>query len=319
VALPPIYATATPVGDAAYVWNGTNWTPTIVDNQTVGRLTSISCPSAKFCAAVDASGYATTYNGTSWSPPVPAVPTVQGEGVLTLDAVSCSSPSFCVTVGYNGIEATYVSGSWMTPTTIDNAANNNLVAVACLSNNFCMALDQDARASMWNGTSWTSPAGVGASQASTDSLACRMSFMSPTCYAVVSFLDVVSYKNGSWGAPVAVDPSISNLLTSISCSNTTTCITGDNGSSYFTHGGTTWTQGTLTSGAGFTHISCVSENFCLGTDETSTNNFAIFNGVNWSAWRSFISVSSAPPVIACVPAASVCAVADASGRVWFGE
>jgi len=319
VALPTLSPSSSPVGDAGYVWNGTNWTSSTIDNRTYGRLDSISCPSAKFCAAVDSSGYSTTYNGTSWRAPVSTVPTIQGgPSVITLDAVSCSSASFCVAVGRNGTEATYVSGSWMTPSVIDNAASNNLVSVSCLSNNFCMALDQDARALMWNGVTWTSPTGVGASQASTGSLSCRMSFLTPTCYAVVSFTEVATYKNGSWGAPVTVDPSISNILMSISCSNATTCMTGDNGDSYFTLGGTTWTQGTLTSGAGFTHISCISENFCLGIDETSTNNFAIFTGVKWSAWRTFIGVSSAPPVISCVPAASICAVVDVSGRVSFG-
>jgi hypothetical protein len=41
--------------------------PSQVDAQS--SLNSVSCPTTRFCAAVDDAGNALTYNGTSWSSP----------------------------------------------------------------------------------------------------------------------------------------------------------------------------------------------------------------------------------------------------------
>ena len=60
------------------------------------ELSSVSCPSPSFCAAVDYEGNALTYDGTSWSVPSQVDP---GGG---LDSVTCPSPSFCAAVDYFG-------------------------------------------------------------------------------------------------------------------------------------------------------------------------------------------------------------------------
>ncbi len=47
------------------------------------RSRTVACTSSTFCVAVDASGYATTYNGTSWSTPTDI------DSTRTIKAVAC--------------------------------------------------------------------------------------------------------------------------------------------------------------------------------------------------------------------------------------
>ena len=54
-----------------------------------GRLISISCSSASFCAAIDKSGNAVTYNGSSWTAPTKI------DNPEWLVSVSCASATFC--------------------------------------------------------------------------------------------------------------------------------------------------------------------------------------------------------------------------------
>jgi hypothetical protein len=62
---------------------GTSWSPaTAIDP---GReLSTVSCPSASFCAAVDYGPNVVTFNGTSWSKPSAIDPGTY------LQAVSCA-------------------------------------------------------------------------------------------------------------------------------------------------------------------------------------------------------------------------------------
>ena len=58
-----------------------------------GGLTAVSCVSGPFCMAVDESGYALSYNGTSWTLPS----SFDGAGGGLTD-VSCVSSTFCMAV-----------------------------------------------------------------------------------------------------------------------------------------------------------------------------------------------------------------------------
>ena len=55
-------AAASPDSNAAAGWSH----GTLID-ALQGQPTSISCPSAKLCTAVDVNGNVLTYNGSSWS------------------------------------------------------------------------------------------------------------------------------------------------------------------------------------------------------------------------------------------------------------
>jgi hypothetical protein len=65
-----------------------------------GDLQAISCTSSHFCAAVDLSGNAVTYNGATWSSPSYVDPAVHASYGLT--GVSCPLASFCAAVDWEG-------------------------------------------------------------------------------------------------------------------------------------------------------------------------------------------------------------------------
>jgi hypothetical protein len=64
-------------------------------------LTSVSCPTAAFCAAVDDLGEALTFDGSRWSPPaeIDSSP-AGGSGGLT--SISCPTAKFCQAVDAAG-------------------------------------------------------------------------------------------------------------------------------------------------------------------------------------------------------------------------
>ncbi len=84
------------------------WSPP-TDIDSTRAISDVTCTGPTFCVAVGASGYATTYNGTSWSTPADV------DSTRDLDAVSCASSSFCVAVDTSGYATTYNGTSWSTP------------------------------------------------------------------------------------------------------------------------------------------------------------------------------------------------------------
>jgi Fe-S cluster biogenesis protein NfuA len=85
--------------------------------------------------AVDLSGNAVTFNGSSWSAPASIDPTA------VLFSVSCPSASFCAAVGDHAV--TYDGSSWNTPVDIDP---NTLISVSCPLPSFCAAMDFEGNA-----------------------------------------------------------------------------------------------------------------------------------------------------------------------------
>ena len=87
-------------------------------------LRAVSCASTSFCAAVDANGFAVTWDGSTWSTPVAVDPGV------ALNGVSCVSSSFCVAVSGSPGTASFWNGtSWSTPVTTGDGSE--LDAVSC--------------------------------------------------------------------------------------------------------------------------------------------------------------------------------------------
>ena len=108
-------------------------------------LISVSCPTASFCAAVDAKGNALIYNGSSWSSPSDV------DGTNTLLSVSCPSANFCIAVDDTGDALTYNGSSWSSASDIDGS--NFLEWVSCPSVSFCAAVDEVGNAVIYTATS----------------------------------------------------------------------------------------------------------------------------------------------------------------------
>ncbi len=158
----------------AFKWDGTNWyvwttsgwvgisnttqlklTPPLQIDPN-GWLTSVSCPTSSFCAAVDKSGNVIIYSGSSWSTPVAVDPSI-------LSSISCTSSSMCVAVDLNGNVATSVSpaggsSSWKV-SGIDIVAMESVSCYVSSPNQYCVSVDHDGNAiygsSTDSGSTWS--------------------------------------------------------------------------------------------------------------------------------------------------------------------
>ncbi len=97
-------------------------------------LSSVSCPSASFCLAVDINAYFVTYEGSSWSASTPFV-------IGGVDSISCPSALFCAAVNDgNGYALTYDGSKWGSVVgSIE--PYGSLRSVSCSSAAFCAAVD----------------------------------------------------------------------------------------------------------------------------------------------------------------------------------
>ncbi|MGD0067574.1 MAG: hypothetical protein ABSB76_29570, partial [Streptosporangiaceae bacterium] len=115
------------------------------------EIKSVSCPSKKFCAAIDVDGQALTFNGTTWSAPV----TID-TAYAALGSVSCSSATFCVAGDVYGKASYYNGSTWSALQTV--AVGQGLGSVSCTSSTFCVAVDTTGfDAITYNGTNWSAP------------------------------------------------------------------------------------------------------------------------------------------------------------------
>ena len=114
-------------------------------------LTSVAC-ATKFCIALDVSGRATVFNGTSWS--APSAVAIAKEA---LRRVSCA-PTSCIATGAT-TAVQYSGTTWKAPVILDPA--HHLQNVSCLSATFCLAVDgsagADGKSFQFNGTTWSKP------------------------------------------------------------------------------------------------------------------------------------------------------------------
>lgn len=267
-------------------WNGTSWqrqpTPNPAGNtasSVAPELLGVSCPTARFCAAVGSyqpagvpsvqTSIADTWNGQRWTSqsfPVPA--NSFGAG---LTAVSCRSPSFCEAVG----------------SYFDNTAGTNVTLAA-----------------LWNGTSWSlqttpspNPGGFDYEQFNTVSCA------SPTfCEAWASGnagnpgITVAEQWNGSsWQLQTV--PSSATTVNSVSCVSAAFC-EAVGPSQAFAWNGSQWTAQTIPAPAGtgnLSSVSCKSQTFCEAVGEyfSSGSDLGVAAVWNGSAWSSQVTANPA--------------------------
>lgn len=167
------FCTAVTSGGDATVWNGTSWSAQSATASGFTGLSSVSCPSAGFCAAVGlgpSGDSAETWNGSSWT--AQATPTPAGGSSLALNAVSCTTASFCETAGWyfnSSFEQLTVAEewngtTWAAQTTPNPSAStdNSLNGVWCTSASSCTSVGfavpniiNETLAEAWNGTSWS--------------------------------------------------------------------------------------------------------------------------------------------------------------------
>ena len=272
-------------------------------------LTSVSCATASFCVAVDNSGNALTWNGSSWSTPQ----TIDSKGILGggLATVSCPTTSFCQAFDGFGNAVTWNGSSWSTPQSID-PNGGGLTSVSCATVSFCVAVDFDGNAFTWNGQSWSTPQSI-------DPNGNLVSVSCPTrtyCAAVDNTFNVLTWNGSSWSTPQSIDR---GGLTSISCATGSFCVAVDNLGNVVVWNGNAWsTPQTIDSNGDITSVSCPTSSYCSVVDHWGVAYD--WNGQSWSASVTIDpeAVGNGPSSVSC-PSASFCAVAEQSGNAIIGK
>jgi RHS repeat-associated protein len=298
---------STPTGSAGYLYTGdgleaastsspasTVWSsPSDVDSTRA--IDAETCTSSSFCVAVDTSGYATVYNGSSWSAPT-------GIDFGSSNAVSCTSSSFCVAVGANGIASIY-TGSWSAGV-VDSG--HTLDAVTCTSSTFCVAVDASGYSTIYNGSTWSTPSDIDSSR-NIDALSCSSSSF---CVAVDASGYATVYNGSSWSTPSDIDSARS--LDTVTCTTSSFCVAAD-GSGYTTiYNGSSWsTASDIDSTRTINHVACPSSSECLAIDTSGYST--TYNGSTWST-PSDIDGSNALEALSC-SSASACDATDNAGNV----
>ena len=256
-------------------------------------LTGVSCPSSSFCAAVDGFGDVVTFDGSAWSAPTNVA--------SSLTAVSCSSASFCVAVdAYSGEAVTFDGTSWSDPTAVDPGG---WISVSCVSDTFCLAVNYLGTSVTFDGSAWSTPV---ATDANLSDVSCPSASF---CAAVNSDTgDVVTFDGTAWSAPTNID---STGLLSVSCPSASFCAAVDYDGNAVTFDGSAWSDPTpIDQGRYLRSVSCPSASFCAAVDDTG--NVVTFDGSAWSVPANIQTTGSLMSV-SC-PSASFCAAVDYDGN-----
>jgi hypothetical protein len=190
---------------------------------------SFSCPTRRFCMAVNVAAAAISYMNGRWGHLTQVEPVVYGEDgepSVGLTTVSCPTPSFCLAVDTNVKSTTFDGKSWGSPVPVepDRSGQLAVTGLSCPTVRFCVAVDTAGDAIVYDGT--------------------------------------------RWGSPTLLDPGKSGGLTAVTCRTPTFCLVSDEGGDMFSYDGTSWLVTKKVDPRGnVDHISCGSTSFCAAVDE----------------------------------------------------
>ena len=278
---------------ASGIWSA----PTLVDSGAVP--TSVSCPTVKFCIAVDNSGNAVIHKrNNTWEAPNPID---VGDGGLS--SVSCATTLFCMAVDGVGNEKRYAYGTWFHAVSIDPGVA--LDSLSCVKNTLCVAVDGSGNALVYDGTAWTSPVDIDPGNSLTSVSCPKVSF----CAVIDDGANALTYNGTSWSSPVSIDSG--NTLESVSCASPILCAAVDDNGNAVTYNGTSWTSPTNVDGAhSLDSVSCAAAGLCVAVDDSG--NALSYDGTSWSGATS-IDSSNALASVSC-PTANFCAAVNSVGN-----
>lgn len=270
-------------------WNGTAWRLMPVPLEPIS---SISCPTARFCLAMGDPQQVQSWNGSKWS----ALPSPGN--LVDNQALSCSSPGNCVAV-WDNAASLWNGASWQATTL--SGSHVFMDAVSCASATMCMAIGVDLSnhgllAEKWDGSSWSvsfdtpnPDAGQGA-----DTISCP----STTFCMENTGSDTMSWDGTSWHQQNVDVPEFS--VSGLSCGSTTSCVLTeeiediDSGVVSFASqvwNGMSWQASDLVGEISrLNDVSCSSATSCVAVG-ISSSGFALAESWNGSTWKLLTPVS----------------------------
>jgi hypothetical protein len=328
---------------AAQAVAGSGWkTPVLVAKGTTSspapNFTSVSCPTASFCAAVDSKGGATIAHNGTWSAPQSIDSTATTDFNDTMGTVSCASASFCV-AGDNLDEVyTYDGSSWSAAHQLNPAVTEATVsfAVSCPTTSFCLAVDGDYNSYTYNGSTWSAAQVIDPNSLEGIVIG-EVSCASATFCEAAFGRQTVTFDGTSWSAPVTIPTgsegsgSSTPGIEALSCASSTLCAgvgTTSNNQGYLdTFNGTAWAtpliKKTTLGPQSFVSVSCPTTSFCMAP---GLDGWVTYNGSDWGAPQTFSDPGGPPgegPLyansVSCV-SAKFCEEVESNGYadVWKG-
>jgi hypothetical protein len=195
------------------------------------REMSVSCPSPKFCAAVDNTGHAYTMRGTTWLPTQslgrPAAPGGPTTALYQTGkvGVSCPTTSTCVAVVGTSV-LDWNGSSWSlepAPWTAALADGSTATAISCPTTTLC-AIVNGTGLSYRNGGSVWSPEQTIDPHGGLDAISCPTTSF---CMAADADGYVLSWNGRGWSAPQQVIPAATEypgVASSLSCPSIHSCM-----------------------------------------------------------------------------------------------
>ncbi|HEY1653329.1 MAG TPA: hypothetical protein VGG09_15700 [Acidimicrobiales bacterium] len=303
------------------------------------NFSSVSCPTAEFCAAVDDTGNAFTFNGKTWSKGVVVDSTAGTNMNDEFASVSCASSSFCIAGDDLSDVYTFNGSTWST--TADQLNPSGMSAsvsfsVSCPTTSFCMAVDGNTDYYAYNGTSWSQPQVIDSTTLNATTIG-EVSCASPTFCEAVYNDHSVTYNGTAWSSPLTLSlppgtKSGSNPeVSAVSCPAATFCAVGGttaaNVAYLNTFNGTSWSTGlTLNTNLGpqsFADISCPTSSFCMAG---GLDGWVTYGGSSWSKPQTFANAGGPPgtgPLYAnsmSCPSTTFCEEVESNGYAdsWTG-
>lgn len=272
--------------------------------------TSVSCPAAGQCVAVDNFGYAYTYAAGKWSDGL-LLGAYPDQDADDLTAVSCPRVGVCVAVSSDSGDIYALRGARWSATQIDDHGQG-VDAVSCATTIYCVAvagsgwawtgspdkwslgtlMDNDP-AVLWGGWSVSCPstsfcATVGNGHASfetagTWAIATQLSRNEGDADDLMS----VSCPSTTFCAAVGGDGSTNTYsrgqwsatdwldpyhsLTSVSCPTASFCVAVDSSGYVFKYSAGTWSNWAKIADQSLTSVSCATEQFCVAASSTGAS------------------------------------------------
>src|ERR1022692_88880 len=164
-------------------------------------FSSVSCPTAGFCAAVDDTGDAFTWNRKVWTKGVDIDSTAGSNMNDRLASVSCASPSFCIAGDDLSGVYTFNGSTWSAVDQLNPSDSSASVSfsVSCPIPSFCMAVDGNVNYYTYNGTSWSQPQVINSSTLNPTTIG-EVSCANPTFCEAVYNDQSVTYNGSGWSA-----------------------------------------------------------------------------------------------------------------------
>ena len=262
----------------------------VADSGNAGAYTtSLSCPTASFCVAVNWNGQAVVFNGHGWGAPTilkPDQTTSEGTFGVPLTSVSCGSARFCMAVDNAGDAFTYDGTAWSGGTSIDPGTQLN--SVSCPTTTYCRTIDVSGSVFAYDAGSWTSKpafpgdlhvgcgspspcwylggAPTGGHAENTGAITCL-----PTPFCMLARSDgSISTWDGNPGLtlspPTQVTPPQAGF-SGVSCASETLCVALDGlDAIFYMYDGTSWTSSKYQGLGRLNAVSCVPGGICVAVD-----------------------------------------------------